>query len=414
MFAEVITIGDELLIGQTVDTNSAWIGEHMALLGIPLVRITSVADSREAIIAALDNSTANVVLITGGLGPTRDDITKSVLCEYFNTTLVRNKEVVDRIEAFFAIRNHKVRDVNYRQADLPETCEVLPNKHGTASGMWFSENNRVFVSMPGVPYEMKGIMLNEVMPRLTKHLNPEPVVHQTVLTTGVGESTLAEMIAPWEDQLRDEGLSLAYLPSPGIVRLRVSAKGGGEAVKAQVQAKIDELYNLVPNLIFGRQNDRLEEVLGNLLKQRNETVATAESCTGGYMSHLITCIPGSSNYYWGSVISYTNAIKQTELGVTESDLRMHGAVSQPVVEQMARGVRARFGTTYGVASSGIAGPDGGSVEKPVGTVWLAVADEETVISQVFSFGEERERNIRKSALAALNMLRLHILQKEGN
>lgn len=409
--AELISIGDELLIGQTVNTNAGWMGEQLSLIGIRPVRVRVIGDDRQAIIDALSTATAEAVLITGGLGPTKDDITKQVLCEFFGTRLIRHPHIEAAIAAFFQSIGREPLEVNLAQADLPEACTVVPNDRGTASGMWFNKDGRVFVSMPGVPYEMKSMMEKHVLPELRSTFNPPTIVHRTVLTTGLGESHLAQRIAAWEDSLAEDEIKLAYLPSPGLVKLRLSTYANNDPVGARdrVARKADQLYRLIPELIFGEGEERLEQVVGRMLKERNQTLSLAESCTGGYVSHLITGVPGSSAYFIGGVVSYANAVKMEELGIPSDMLELNGAVSQPVVERMASGVRDALKTDWSIALSGVAGPDGGTEEKPVGTVWIAVAGPDGVQATKVYFPGTRDLVIRRSALAALNMLRKSLI-----
>lgn len=410
--ADIISIGDELLIGQTINTNAGWMGEQLALVGIRARQVLTISDDRTAILEALDASKAHVVLITGGLGPTKDDITKHTLCSYFDTKLVRHPHIEAAIAAFFRSVGREPLEVNLAQADLPEACKVVPNDRGTASGMWFERDGRVFVSMPGVPYEMKAMMEKHVLPELRETFHPPTIVHRTILTTGLGESHLAQRIAAWEDSLAAEDIKLAYLPSPGLVKLRLSTYANNDptAATARVATKAGQLYRLIPELIFGEGEERLEQVVGRLLKERGQSLSLAESCTGGYVSHLITGVPGSSAYYTGGVVSYANAVKMEELGIPSDMLELNGAVSQPVVERMAVGVREALRTDWSVALSGVAGPDGGTPEKPVGTVWMAVAGPEGVRSHCGFYPGSRDLVIRRSALAALNMLRLGLLR----
>jgi nicotinamide-nucleotide amidase len=405
--AEIISIGDELLIGQTINTNAGWMGDKLGMIGIRPKLVRTIGDDRSEILAALASASCDVVLITGGLGPTKDDITKHTLCEFFGTRLVRHPEIEARIEAFFRSVGREALEVNRAQADLPESCTVIANERGTASGMWFERSGTVFVSMPGVPYEMKAMMEREVLARLKERFKPPVIVHRTVLTTGLGESHLAERIAAWEDGLAAGSIRLAYLPSPGLVKLRLSAYAGKDAaeVRARVDRKADELYTLIPDLIFGEGETRLEQVIGKVLRDREQTLSLAESCTGGYVSHLITSVPGSSAYYTGGVVSYANAVKMEELGIPAGMLELNGAVSRPVVEKMALGVREALKTDWSIALSGVAGPDGGTEEKPVGTVWMAVAGPGGVRSVKGFFPGTRDLVIQRSALAALNLLR---------
>jgi len=410
--ADIISIGDELLIGQTINTNAGWMGEQLALVGIRARQVLTISDDRTAILEALDASKAHVVLITGGLGPTKDDITKHTLCSYFDTKLVRHPHIEAAIAAFFRSIGREPLEVNLAQADLPEACKVVPNDRGTASGMWFERDGRVFVSMPGVPYEMKAMMEKHVLPELRETFHPPTIVHRTILTTGLGESHLAQRIAAWEDSLAADDIKLAYLPSPGLVKLRLSTYANNDPTAAaeRVALKAGQLYRLIPELIFGEGEERLEQVVGRLLKERGQSLSLAESCTGGYVSHLIAGVPGSSAYYTGGVVSYANAVKMEELGIPSDMLELNGAVSKPVVERMAMGVREALRTDWSVALSGVAGPDGGTAEKPVGTVWMAVAGPDGVRSHDGFFPGSRDLVIRRSALAALNLLRLRLLR----
>ncbi|HPR57854.1 MAG TPA: competence/damage-inducible protein A [Bacteroidales bacterium] len=408
MKAEIITIGDELLIGQVIDTNSAWLGEQLSLTGIKVHQITSISDDREHILSTLEQASqrADIILITGGLGPTRDDVTKMVLCEFFNTSLVFNQEAFENIQRLFQSRGIPVTELNRRQAEVPAACVPLPNPEGTAPGMWFEKDGKFFISMPGVPFEMKTMFTQQVMPRLAKYTEASFIVHHTILTQGVGESFLAKTIEEWENNL-PANVKLAYLPQPGIVRLRLTAVGDNKsALERQLETLEKELKPLISDVIFGYNTETMEEVVGNLLKLTTKSVATAESCTGGYIAHLITSVPGSSAYFKGSVIAYSNQVKTELLGVDAAILEKYGAVSEEVVRQMAQGVRSNLKTDYGIAVSGIAGPDGGSNDKPVGTTWIALACGDKTIAKKFLFGEHRGRNIRKAALAALNMLRI--------
>jgi len=408
--AECLCIGDELLIGQTLDTNSAWIGQELGLSGIRPVRTRVVGDHVDAILEALATSRADIVLITGGLGPTKDDITKRCLCAFFDTRLVHSAEVEAHIIGLFTRMGRQARDVqpaDLAQAMLPESCTVLPNALGTASGMWFERDGRVYVSLPGVPYEMEGIVRNSVMPRLRAMFHPPTIVHRTLQTTGMGETLLAEQLEGWENGLAAEGIHLAYLPSPGLVKLRLSTYAGVDRAEAEqrVDRQVQRLYGLIPQLIFGEGRQQLEEVVGARLKALGHTLALAESCTGGYLSHLVTSVPGSSAYYIGGVVSYANAVKMEELGIPSDMLELNGAVSGPVAERMAEGVRKALKSDWAVSTTGVAGPDGGTLEKPVGTVWMAVAGPHGVTSSKGMFMGPRELIIRRSAIAALNLLR---------
>lgn len=413
---EIITIGDEILIGQIVDTNSAFIGRLLNLNGMSVKRISSVSDNREDIINALDEAQnrADIILLTGGLGPTKDDITKKTLCEYFNTTMHFDELVYQDVVAIFATYNKKVTAINRKQAEVPQICEVIRNYNGTAPGMWFDVNGKIIVSMPGVPYEMEAMIKNQVIPKIKSRFSLPAIFHKTVLTQGIGESSLAELIADWEESLLALNIKLAYLPSAGAVRLRLSVTGADEnKLRLAVNSKIDELQKIIPEYIygyeiFGEESQTLQQVVGELLNNNKKTVSLAESCTGGFISSLITSVSGSSAYYKGSIICYSYEIKIVELNVSQQLLNEHGAVSQPVVEQMAKGIREKYKTDYAIAVSGIAGPNGGTIDKPVGTVWIALATPNKIIAEKFLFGNNRQRNIQKSALAALNMLKKEI------
>ncbi|MBN2807399.1 MAG: competence/damage-inducible protein A [Prolixibacteraceae bacterium] len=412
MKAELITIGDEILIGQIVDTNSAWMAVELNQLGIEVGQITSISDQDEQLVHTLDEALqrADVLLLTGGLGPTRDDRTKKVLCDYFDSRLVLHEATLEHInDLFFKKRGIPVNQMNRDQALVPECCTVLMNKMGTAPGMWFEKEGKIIVSMPGVPYEMKYLMTHEVLPRLAKVSGRGKIFHKTVLTTGLSESYLAEQLSAWEDQLPAH-IHLAYLPDPGRVRLRLSAFGHDEqTLEKEVWAEIEQIKQIIPDAIFGYDQDSLAGVVGHLLKMRGASLCTAESCTGGYLAHLLTSEVGSSAWYKGSVVAYANEVKTNVLGVDPKMIAEHGAVSQQVVEQMATNVRTLLNCDYALASSGIAGPDGGTPEKPVGSVWIALASPEQTISKWFTFTNNRERNIIRSAQTALDMLRLVLL-----
>lgn len=406
MKAEIITIGDELLIGQVIDTNSAWMAEQLNLIGIKVVQITSISDQREHILTTLDEAStrADIILITGGLGPTRDDITKTTLCEYFNTRLIFNQEAYDNILRIFKSRGFQITPLNRAQAEVPENCTMLLNINGTAPGMWFDKDGKIYISMPGVPFEMKSLMNDIILPRLSNY-SPITIVHRTILTQGVGESFLAAQIEDWETSL-PPFMKLAYLPQPGMVRLRITASGvNKKELKGQVDEEINKLYALIPQYIFGEGDDTLELILGKLLKKHTFTLATAESCTGGYIAHLITSIPGSSAYFKGSVVAYSNEIKEQVLGVGKATIEKHGAVSAETVFEMAASIIKQFKVQCAIAVSGIAGPDGGTPEKPVGTIWICVLTPKGAQTRKFTFGEHRGRNIRRTALAAMDMLR---------
>jgi nicotinamide-nucleotide amidase len=412
MIAEIMTIGDELLIGQVVDTNSAWLGQQLSFEGIRVKQITSVSDDPTHIVEALDAAMkrADIILITGGLGPTKDDLTKKTLRDYFGMNWRMDEQVLTHVEKLFASFGRETTDVNRLQAQVPNGCTVLMNRNGTAPGMWFEKNGKVIVSMPGVPYEMKGIVTDELLPKLRSKFGLQAIVHKTILTQGIGESMLAEKIEAWEDSLATQNIKLAYLPSVGMVRLRMSIAASDKKRATEiVEKKFQEVHPLIQQYIFGYENDTLESVIGKLLLERNQTIGTAESCTGGYISHLITTVAGSSNWYKGSVIAYANDVKTNELGVTVETLKNHGAVSEETVKEMAEGLRKKLKTDYAVSVSGIAGPGGGTEEKPVGTVWIAVAGANGTIARHFRLGDQRERNIVRASLSTLNLVRRYIL-----
>ena len=414
MDCALISIGDELLIGQTVNTNAAWLGEQLNLLGYKVVAGVVIPDDKNAILNALDELSikADLIIITGGLGPTKDDITKHTLCDYFDTKLERNLVIEQQIVDYFNSRQLPILQTNKDQALIPLACELLPNSRGTASGMWFEKDDKIFISLPGVPYEMKGIITEIVIPKLLKRSNDDRIlVHKTIRTHGMGESFLAEVIKNWEDKLSHDDIKLAYLPSPGIVKLRLSLLGKNQkGINLKLEEHIQHLQKIIPNQIYGYEDDTMEGVVGQLLSEKNETVSTAESCTGGAVAKMITSVSGSSAYFEGSIISYSNQIKINQLQIEENTLNEYGAVSQQVVEQMAIGVRRNLNTQYGLATSGIAGPTGGTPEKPVGTIWIATAGPNGVKSKKLNLGYSRERNIHVTSLSVLNMLRLELLQ----
>ncbi|MEN6453847.1 MAG: competence/damage-inducible protein A, partial [Prolixibacteraceae bacterium] len=413
MKAEIITIGDEILIGQIVDTNSAWISEQLNLLGIEVYQITSVHDDHDHILKALANaaSRTDLVLITGGLGPTKDDITKKALCDYFECGMVVNEEVLQQVTSILSKRNIRINQLNQDQALVPEKCTVLPNAVGTAPGMWFEKNKVIFVSMPGVPFEMEYLMKKEILPRLQKNGQVQSIYHQTVLVHGLPESILAELIETWELAL-PSFIKLAYLPSPFMVRLRLSAYGTDPTLlKEETARQIEKLKELIPKNIFGYNDDTLAGVTGKLLVEVKATLGVAESCTGGYIAHLFTSNPGSSAYFNGGVVSYANEIKSSVLGVKQETLAAHGAVSKEVALEMVKGAKNVLQTDYAIATTGIAGPDGGSAEKPVGTVWIAVAGKHNIWAECYNFANNRERNIIRSAQTAIHMLRQLVIDE---
>ncbi|MFY7707178.1 MAG: competence/damage-inducible protein A [Flavobacteriales bacterium] len=413
MQAEIISIGDEILIGQTINTNAAWMGEHLNTIGIRVNRTTAIADSKEEIVSMISEalSRSQLVLITGGLGPTKDDITKKTLAEYFNMPLVRDEQTLERVSAFFHQRGLPVLPVNEDQALMPKGCTILHNLRGTANGMWFEKDGKVVVSMPGVPYEMEWLMENEVFPRVMQFFKRPSIVHRTVLTTGVGESFLADKISAWEDSLEEQHIKLAYLPSPGAVKLRMSAYGGGseEELRGIIHQKENELLSIIGKHVYGFEKDTLASVVGQYLKETNSTIAVAESCTGGMISHLITEIPGSSAYFLGGLITYNEKIKIAELGVSAEIIAKHTVYSEEVALAMAACSVKTFGADYAISTTGVAGPND-SDGVTVGTIWVAAASREKAVCTKLRLGKSRERNIIMASNAALNLLRKEFLQ----
>ncbi len=413
MTVHIITIGDELLIGQVIDTNSAKMARGLLRIGAKVTGRTAVGDIHQDIVqafaAAIDK--ADVVLVTGGLGPTKDDVTKKALADFYGVGFVFDQETLERINQMFGKMSRPVTDQVRNQCWMPQNAVILKNKMGTAPAMWFDENGKVLVSMPGVPFEMEYLMQYEVIPRLEKRFNPLPSAHRTLLTAGEGESTLAEYLKDFENNL-PEYASLAYLPAIGRVRLRINVTHPDEAVvRKTLNDKFREMEGLLPpKLIAGYDDDTLEGVIGKTLKAKGLTISTAESCTGGYLAHLITSVPGSSDYYPGSVISYADEVKARQLGVKEETLRDFGAVSEQTVREMAAGAIKLLRTDIAIAISGIAGPTGGTPEKPVGTVWIAVGNRQITETRKFQLGKDRIRNIEYASYYALNMLR-HFLAK---
>ena len=411
MKAAIITIGDELLIGQTLDTNSAWMGAELSKSGFDVFRITSVHDKRDDIIYALDESSmeADVVLITGGLGPTSDDITKQTLTDYFGTRLVMNTGVLAVIENMMSRRNFPMNENNRRQAEVPESCTVLENGAGTAPGMWFEKDGTIFISMPGVPNEMKYIMGVHVLPALNKRFTSQVIIHRNIMTYGTFEARLAEILTDFEAAL-PANIKLAYLPSSGVIKLRLTGTGtDNELLSAGLDKQVANLYKTIPDFIYAQDEESLEMVIGKLLLLKNSSVCTAESCTGGAIAHLITSVPGSSSYYKGSVIAYDNTVKMELLGVSAEMIEKYGAVSEEVAGRMAEGARELLNTGFALATSGIAGPDGGTDSKPVGTLCMAVASANGTVTGKRIFGNDRLTNIKRFSLAALNLLRQQII-----
>jgi nicotinamide-nucleotide amidase len=405
--AQIITIGDEILIGQITDTNSVFISQKMNETGITVTKKVAVADKENEIIRAMDEALqeSDVVLMTGGLGPTKDDITKTTICKFFGVSLRFDEASYQNITALFKSRGREVSELNRKQAEVPANCRVIPNLRGTAPGMWFEKDSSVLISMPGVPQEMKAIMDESIIPLLKEKFKTPFIYHKNILTQGIGESMLAELIEGWENKL-PPGIKLAYLPSVGQVRLRLSATGADKnEVLKKVSEQVEALKKIAGKFIYGYDDDTLEKIIGIRLREKNKTVCTAESCTGGFIAHKITSVPGSSDYFKGSVVAYANEVKEKILSVPAKLISEHGAVSEDVVKKMAENARKVLNTDFSIACSGIAGPDGGTDEKPVGTVWIAVASSSGVKAKLLQLGTGRLKVIEETALNALNMLR---------
>lgn len=403
---EIITIGDEILIGQIVDTNSAWMAVELNKAGFVVKQISSVGDSRQHILNSIDEafSRADIVLMTGGIGPTKDDITKHVLCEYFNTRLIFSEEEYGHIEAMFAVRGRKVNELTKAQAMVPEMARVFRNKLGTAPVTWFEKDDKVLVSMPGVPYEMMGSMTSDIIPALKSKYETKEVKHKTFLVKGFPESELAMKIASWEDSLGSD-LKLAYLPNFGLVKLRLSGvHANADWLNALIENRSKELREILGSAIIAEEDLPLEKLAGMRLHEMGVSLATAESCTGGLIGHTISSVPGSSGYYKGTIVAYANEVKVSVLGVDPELIESCGAVSKEVAEMMSQSVLGLTGADYAISSTGIAGPDGGTPEKPVGTVWISVSSRAYTRSECFHFKLNRKLNVERSVQNALLML----------
>lgn len=408
--AKIITIGDELLLGQVVNTNASWLGEQLNINGFQLVSVLTIGDGESDILNALNAcSDADIVFITGGLGPTADDITKPTLCKFFETEMVLNEDALENINEIFRLRGYQMSERNRLQAFIPKSCTYIPNRFGTAPCMWFEKNGTVYISMPGVPFEMKSIFKTELVERLKKHFKPTPYGRRVIMTTGIGESFLADKIQDWEKTLPDF-MSLAYLPQYGMVRLRLDARHEDEDfMQESLDYQVKKLKAIISDNIFAYDDRPISEVVVDILKEKKLTLATAESCTGGAIAKMITSVPGCSAIFKGSVVSYATEIKENILNVNHNDIEKHSVVSQEVAIQMAIGARKIMNSDYALATTGIAGPDGGSEENPVGTVWIALATANSVISKRCNFGKDRINNIERSCITALEMLRREIL-----
>lgn len=408
--AKIITIGDELLLGQVVNTNASWLGEQLNINGFQLVSVLTIGDGESDILNALNAcSDADIVFITGGLGPTADDITKPTLCKFFETEMVLNEDALENINEIFRLRGYQMSERNRLQAFIPKSCTYIQNRFGTAPCMWFEKNGTVYISMPGVPFEMKSIFKTELVERLKKHFKPTPYGRRVIMTTGIGESFLADKIQDWEETLPDF-MSLAYLPQYGMVRLRLDARHEDEDfMQKSLDYQVKKLKAIISDNIFAYDDRPISEVVVDILKEKKLTLATAESCTGGAIAKMITSVPGCSAIFKGSVVSYATEIKENILNVNHNDIEKHSVVSQEVAIQMAIGARKIMNSDYALATTGIAGPDGGSEENPVGTVWIALATANSVISKRYNFGKDRINNIERSCITALEMLRREIL-----
>lgn len=407
----IISIGDELLIGQTVNTNASWIGQEISKLGGNIIEGLTISDKAQDILSSVEYAInlSNVVIITGGLGPTKDDITKHTLANYFETELEIHKPTLDKITTYFSMRNRPMLESNIQQAALPKNCVILTNNYGTAAGMWFEKNEKIVISLPGVPYEMKGIMTEEVFPRMKERFQLNSMYHKTILTQGIGESFLAEKLVDWENRVRAEGFGLAYLPSPGIVKLRISSPNG-EKDKERIEDYLTEVKNSLPEAVFGYENETLPEIIGNLLLEKNLKIGTVESCTSGLLANQIVSISGASKYFEGSLLTYSYQLKEELLGISNKTLLNNGAVSEIVALEMAESGLKKLNVDVCISTTGIAGPLGGTEDKPVGLVWIGLATKNEVKARKFQFGDNRERNLQMTVLSALNWLRFELSQ----
>lgn len=413
VLAELITIGDEILYGQTLDTNGHWMSGALDKIGVKVVRRTTCGDEEDEMLLAFSQAEqrADIILITGGLGPTSDDLTKPCLAKYFDCDIVMNEQALSELEAYMTSRGRKLNTLTRLQAALPEKCEMISNERGTACGMWFNktgspagEARKVFISMPGVPHEMKFMMKEKIIPRLEQEFELPIIYHKIVRLAGIGESWLAEKIKDWEKSL-PQHVKLAYLPTFGDLKLRLTAQGiNKEKIKSQIDRLIQDLLPLVQEYMYGYDDDSLEFVIGELLKKQNKKLALAESCTGGYVSHRITSIPGSSAYFSGAIVAYQDEVKIDHLNVSSDTIEKYGAVSEKTVTEMAINVKQKYNADYGLASSGIAGPGGGTVEKPVGLIWIACARGNDVETKKLNLTKDRDVNIQIASVALLTLL----------
>jgi len=406
MRAEIITIGDEILIGQIVDTNSAWMAQKLNLAGINVKQISSVSDDRQHILEALNESKsrADLILITGGLGPTKDDITKKTLAEYFNTGYRLDQDALENVKRIFLKYKAPLLEINIKQAEVLDNCVTLLNLNGTAPGMWIEHEDKIFVSMPGVPFEMMYMMEEQVIPKIKQAFSLPVILHHTILTAGIGESMLAEKIESIEDSL-PEHIKLAYLPKLGTVRVRLSGNGHNEELlKKEISVYANRIVDKIADFVMAENDTPIEKVIIDFMESRNLSLSVAESCTGGYISHQITQHPGSSKVFLGGAVTYSNSLKISILGVSKNTLDNYGAVSEQTVKEMSEGAKSAFHSDYSIAVSGVAGPDGGTGEKPVGTVWIAVSGKTKTITKTYNFGNKRTQNIERSGTTALILL----------
>ncbi len=413
MKATIINIGDELLIGQVVNTNASTMARLLTGVGIEVVRTEVIGDNRQDIWDAVDKAlnTTDAVLLTGGLGPTKDDITKHLLCEYFGSELYENEEALNNVKRIFKARGYELTEVNRRQAWVPRCCQVLNNDLGTAPCMWFERGGKVLVSMAGVPFEMEWLMHNRVLPRLQQHFRTGTILNKTILVQGIGESFLSDLIEPWELAL-PSFIRLAYLPVAGMVKLRLTARGSDETLLQEaIRKAVSELYPIAGQYIVGEDCETLPELVAQKLTSSGCTLAVAESCTGGTIASRLTALAGASAYFKGGIVAYSNEVKECALGVSHDTLIAHGAVSEETVRQMVEGVRSRLDSDYALATTGIAGPTGGTPDKPVGTVWIAACSRNTTVTQLMHYGDRRQQTIDRTTNQAYAMLIKLICQK---
>lgn len=413
IYADIITIGDEILYGQIVDTNSQWLSAELDKAGIKVRRKLSIGDTREEILTALQEGkeNASIIITTGGLGPTKDDLTKKLFAEFFGTEITHRQEVLENIKALFSSRKLLLNDLNKQQALVPSNGEVLMNTVGTAPGMWFHEEGKVYISMPGVPHEMKKMMGEVAIPKLQETFRTPSIVHRMVKTIGIAEAVLAERLETWENEL-PEVIKLAYLPRLGQVRMRLTAVGYDKiALHTQIEEQISKLQPLIGEYIYAYDSEEVEHTIGKLLLAKGYTLSTAESCTGGLIANKITDIAGCSAYFLGGIVAYSNQVKASQLGVKQDTLESHGAVSEQTAMEMAANVREKYGTDFGIATTGIAGPGGATPNKPVGTIWIGYSDSEQTYAKHYHLTKDRMMNVNFTYNLAMNLLRRELLKK---